>query len=579
MPPAGAQTASAGDRPYPGDLLLPERNTAWPGPDSFQIGNAVSPVNYWMTAWMLADVMKMAGFENEIGDVSAPNMWAPVVDGEWSFDLNGSVQTDAQGWPLTMELDNGVRADRLVTIVMGGAEVPDAFPEGNYELLYEGSGEILVEGGMELVEEEPGRMVYSYDGGSTVHLYILETDPEDHLRNFRMYRPDTEPGQTFVPSYIEYLKPYSVIRPLHFFGDQLTYGPRVAWEGRKPYEYSHWGGALGAPYELGFELANESNSDLWLNIPIAADDGFVAQLARLALEMLDSNRKVYIELGNELWNFTFPYALGRDYALEQARLRWPDVEGTVQPYTDGDEVYESMMIHSWEGARTVEVSRIFKEEWGSEADRVIAVATGQIGGSFPFYYPSRLLLECPVYVGEEGGEPCGDQVDAFGVAPYVGEYEGEVEFDRSSPEAFFSEAISYVRGEGPWGPDSEEMGIRYLIRSDKALADEFGLPLISYEGGQHFVGDRYSRDVVNVHPLMRELYDALFEVWREEGGGLFVHLGGVIPRGRNEPGTEPTYFQSENFGIKELQTQTRAEAPKWDAVLTEMEEAGQIEAR
>jgi hypothetical protein len=76
--------------------------------------------------------------------------------------------------------------------------------------------------------------------------------------------------------------------------------------------------------------------------------------------------------------------------------------------------------------------------------------------------------------------------------------------------------------------------------------------------------------------MMRELYDALFSVWQEEGGGLFVHYAGIIPRGRSEPGEEPNYFQSENFGIKELQRQSRADAPKWDAVLEEMVEAGQL---
>jgi hypothetical protein len=75
---------------------------------------------------------------------------------------------------------------------------------------------------------------------------------------------------------------------------------------------------------------------------------------------------------------------------------------------------------------------------------------------------------------------------------------------------------------------------------------------------------------------MGDLYRALFHVWQEEGGGLFVHYAGIIPRGRNEPGTEPGYYESENFGIKEYQTQTRTEAPKWDAVLELMQRIGQL---
>ncbi|MFP4644891.1 MAG: hypothetical protein ACLFM0_11095 [Spirochaetales bacterium] len=565
----------AADRSYPGDLSLPQRNDPWPGPETFTVGNAVSQINYWMTAWMLNDVFKMAGWEAEIGDTEPSELWVPVVAGEWRMDERDLVQTDELGWATTLELANGERADALVTIVMGGLEIPNAFPTGEYTLTWEGSGEILVEGAT-LVNEESNELIYEYDGTGTVIIYLLETDPADYVRNISMTRPDAVAGETFNREYIEYLKPFSVIRPLHFFGEQLSYGPPIAWEDRKPLAYSHWGGALGAPFEVGIDLANESVSDLWLNVPIAADDEFVRELAELTLERLDSNRKLYIELGNELWNFTDPYQIGRDYALSLAQGRWPGVLGSEPDYLDGEEVYENTMIFSWQGIRTVEIKEVFEEVWGSEADRIVTVLAGQIGGSHPLWPQSRDLLGCPIAVGEEGIPPCGSEVDAFAVAPYVAEFEGEVEFSRASPEEFLQDAITYVRGEAPWGESAEEPGIRYAIRNDKALADEYGITLVSYEGGQHFTGSSFTRDVVNEHPMLRDLYNALFNVWREEGGGLFVHLHGVIPRGQSEPDEEPSYFESENFGIKETQTMTRAEAPKWDAVLEWMERLGQV---
>lgn len=572
----GARASSGGVQAYPGSLDLPDRNDPWPGPEEFRIGNAVSQINYWMTAWMLNDVFKMAGWEAEIGDIDPSELWVPVIAGEWRMDERDLVQTDELGWATSLELTNGTRADQLVTVVMGGIEIPRAFPAGEYTLTWDGTGEILVEGAT-LIDESPNELVYQYDGAGVVILSLLETDATDYVRNISLLRPDAVAGQTFNREYIEYLKPFSVIRPLHFFGEQLSYGPRIAWEDRKPVEYSHWGGALGAPFEVGIDLANVSVSDLWLNVPLAADDAFVRELAQLTLERLDSNRKLYIELGNELWNFTYPYQIGRDYALAFAEQRWPGVLGTERDYLDGDEVYENMMIFSWQGIRTVEVKEIFHEVWGAESDRVITVLAGQFGGSHPQWPQSRDLLGCPVAVGEEGVEQCGLEVDAFAVAPYVGEYEGEVEFSRDSPQVFLQEAITYVRGEAPWDERATEQGLRYAIRNDHALAEEYGLPLVAYEGGQHFIGSRFTRDVVNEHPMLRDLYDALFSVWQEEGGGLFVHLHGVIPRGQSEPGEEPTYFQSENFGIKELQTLTRAEAPKWDAVLNWMERVGQVE--
>jgi hypothetical protein len=528
-----------------------------------------------MTAWTVNDVVKMAGFGDEIGSREESTMWVPVIDGRWEIGRRGLVPVDRDGWPRSMKLTDGRQADRYVTIIMGDDERPAAFPAGEYRFLYSGSGEIFVEGA-EITEREPGRMVLDYNGRRTLIISIRYTDPNNHLRDMRLYRPDAGDGERFNTVYLEYLRPFSVIRPLHFFGEELSYGRYADWDRRKRVGYSHWGGSWGAPYEAAADLANQSASDLWLNIPIAADDGYVRSLAALMLRELDRERKVYLELGNELWNYVYPYALGREYALETAEKRWPGVLGTVRPYSDGDRVSENMMIYSWQGVRTVEIRKIFNEVWGAGSDRLYTVLAAQIGGSHPNWHPSRYLLETPVYTGEEGAEPCGYQVDAFAVAPYISEPEGQFGFSRNSPEAFISDAVTYVRGEGKWKEGSNEEGLRWSIRNDKRLAEEFGLPLIAYEGGQHFTGSAFTRDVINVHPAMSELYKVLFQVWQEEGGGLFVHFAGIIPRGQNEPGTEPGYYESENFGIKEYQTQSRESSPKWDAVLKVMEQIGQL---
>lgn len=547
-----------------------------PGPAVFQIGNAVSPINYWMTAWMLADVFKTAGFEAEIGDTRPSEMWIPVVGGRWAMERRWDVDTDEMGWAKSLRLDRGGTAERLSTIVMANDD-PNAYPAGIYRVLFEGAGEMQFDGAEVVARPNDGEIHIDYDGSGHIILSIVQTDPAgtgDYIRNIRMLRPDAEEGQQFIGSYLDYLRPFAVIRPLHFLGDQLAYGPAIPWGARKPEGYSHWGGALGAPYEVAIALANQSESDLWLNVPIAAGDEFVAELARLVHDRLDAERKLYVELGNELWNWADPYSFGRDIALRQARTRWPGVEGTVQPWSKGEEVNELMMLYSRQGARTVEVGEVFRREFGSAADRVFVVLAGQIGASVPNWAPSRYLLETPVHVGVDGGRPAGREVDAFAVAPYIGGAAGEIEFSRDSAAAFIDDAIAYVRGEGRWNETAPEPGLRYLIKSDVALAREFDLPLVAYEGGQHFVGSRFTRDEVNVHPRMYDLYRALFDVWREEGGGLFVHFAGIIPRGRNEPGTEPGYYESENFGIKERQTQTREEAPKWAAVLDVIDEIG-----
>ena len=576
-PTAPARAPGDTSTPFPcGPRQWAPAASVSPGPDVFRIGNAVAPINSWMTAWTLNDIFKTAGFENELGDTRPSRMWVPVFGGQWQMEKRFDVPTDALGWPTSLTLRDGRRPDKLVTVVHD-TDAAGSLPAGRYRVTYQGTGTLQFDGAEVVDEPAPGRMHIRYDGTKPLFLAITETDPQsdrDYLRDIRLLRPDAKPGARFHAAYLDYLRPFAVIRPLHMMGEDLTYGAVAAWSQRKPENYSHWGGAWGAPFEVIVDLANQSYSDLWLTIPIAANDHYVRQLARLVLHRLDSHRRVYLELGNEIWNYAFPYAKGRAYMLEKAKARWPGVLGKVRPYSDGDPVHETMMIYSWQGLRTVEISALFEEVWGSGSDRIVTVLAGQIGAAMPNWAPSRYLMESPVYVGEEQGRPAGRCVDAFAIGPYVHEpVEGA--FSRESPAAYLADAIAYVKGTGRWTADAEEPGLRYQIRHDRALAREFGLSLVAYEGGQHFAGSRFTRDEVNTHRAMYDLYRALFDVWQGEGGGLFVHFAGIIPRGRNEPGKEPTYFQSENFGIKEYQTQPLDEAHKYRAVLDVMKQIGQ----
>lgn len=558
-PPPQAPTPSAG-------------GVTHPGPETFRIGNAVSPINYWMTARMLNDIYLQSGFEEEIGNTDPSRGWHPYIEGQFgSIEQRRMVPMDALGWPTSMTLTDGTPIDSLWAPIAGGSEQAGALPSGIYTMTWDGAATIDVSGAT-VVSSAAQSMSFDYDGQSELSLTVTATDsdhPSGHLRNISIMRPDADDG-AYHDDYLDFIRPFTVIRPLHFMSDQLAYGPGFAWEDRKPYDYSHWGGALGAPFEAMIELANESDSDLWLNMPIAADDDFLTELADLMLAGLDPERRLYLEIGNEIWNFTYPYAIGRDYVMAQAEARWPGVRGQVRPWSNGDPVDDAMMIFSWQGTRLVEGCNIFRERWGDQSDRIVCVAAGQVGASAPNYFPNRFILETPVLVGEEGARPAGESVDAFAIAAYIQEPDGGPFFDRSSPEAFFSDATDWVLGRGVYGEDAAEQGLRYQIRHDRQLAEEFGIPLIAYEGGNHFIGSTFTRDVISVHPLMYQLYRDLFAMWREEGGGLFVHFAGVIPRGRNEPGEEPSYFQSENFGIVETLIQPLDESPKLRAVLDEM---------
>ena len=508
----------------------------------------------------------------------------PAVPGHRHFKANGGtdaqrqlIQQDALGWPTSMVLSNGETPDQLIAFIAGGSELPNVLPAGDYSVTWEGTGELTAQGA-QIAAMSSNAMTLTYDGNQPLFLNLTSTDPQgtgDYIRNIEILRPDAVDGERFTRTYLDFVNPFTVIRPLHMVGERSVYGSSYDWSLRKPENYSHWGGAHGAPYEVAIDLANQSNSDLWLNIPVAGNDAFFTELADLTLARLAPERKLYIELGNEIWNFAFPYNFGRDQARAAAEARWPGVLGEVRPWSGGDPVDDFMFVGSYVGVRLAEACDIFKARWGDQSNRVFCVMAGQVGASQPPYAPNRSLLETPVYVNEEGGSAVHGKFDAFATAPYIGDVEGPTAFDRTSAETFFADATAYVLGEGDYAESVAEPGLRYLIRGDKALADEFDLPYIAYEGGHHFIGSSFTRDVIANHPLMYNLYQTFFDVWEEEGGGLFVHYAGIQQPGFNEAGVEPSYFESENFGIIERQEQALEDSPKLRAVLDIMTEIGQ----
>ena len=76
------------------------------------------------------------------------------------------------------------------------------------------------------------------------------------------------------------------------------------------------GSLTGVAFETMIQLANTLNADPWINIPTAADDAFVKQLATLIKTRLKPTLKCYIEYSNENWNTRFP---GFNYSEAKAK--------------------------------------------------------------------------------------------------------------------------------------------------------------------------------------------------------------------------------------------------------------------
>ena len=61
--------------------------------------------------------------------------------------------------------------------------------------------------------------------------------------------------------------------------------------------------ARSFPWEKAIDVCNYLETDFYINLPVLADQNYVHELAKLLKSRLKPTLNVYIEIGNELWNF------------------------------------------------------------------------------------------------------------------------------------------------------------------------------------------------------------------------------------------------------------------------------------
>ncbi|MEM7262994.1 MAG: hypothetical protein AAF488_13460, partial [Planctomycetota bacterium] len=103
------------------------------------------------------------------------------------------------------------------------------------------------------------------------------------------------------------------------------------------------------------------------------------------------------------------------------------------------------------------------------------------------------------------------------------------------------------------------------IENHAALANDHGLQLLAYEGGQHLVGVGPLQSDPDLAALfqaanrdsgMGAVYEQLLAAWTDHGGGLFVHYHAV-----------DGYSQFGSWGALEYQEQDPTTAPKYAALV------------
>lgn len=270
----------------------------------------------------------------------------------------------------------------LSSPILARAGVYPDYYTGHYTMEWEGDAYGFVQGQPRNLQSREGRnrvrffVPYTNTSARRPGFSMVRGDGVTALRVFRdEHRAHVEAGDLWNPDFLDYVRRYDVIRtmdmqatngsPVRSFADvarpeDASYGSgfRAEWPAAPRY---------GAPFEVLFDLAEKSGAKLWLNIPpmigapmhpahpsLRRDDRpgrvdaeKIAAMARAhGREILDSeewprfaeafvdrlvasgypaDRPLYLELGNEIWNYAAAFNVHTNYAAGVGRsvnARW-----------------------------------------------------------------------------------------------------------------------------------------------------------------------------------------------------------------------------------------------------------------
>ncbi len=286
---------------------------------------------------------------------------------EWS-----APRADDAGWPASDA--------RATFFNLRAATVPPDY-SGTYRLSFTGQAAVSGAQVENLAYDEtantttadvvvaPGAVDLALNFTATRRTPDAETDTG--IANVRLIRPGYAPGSTavFTSDFLRALAPFAVLSYKYLLSDsnidrQPLYPDTAEWDGRRlaadATQQPSGGRTKNAPaWEYLVLLANLTGKDIWINIPVSASDGYVAELARLLRRTLRPELKVYVELSQSLYNGP---GAGYQYAAAAVNAAPDDPQLNEPPAGDREE-----MIRRWHARRLVQAGRLFEQVYGEAA--------------------------------------------------------------------------------------------------------------------------------------------------------------------------------------------------------------------
>ncbi|MDZ4744913.1 MAG: hypothetical protein SGJ05_02800 [bacterium] len=305
---------------------------------------------------------------------------------------SGATSFDANGWPqsdFSLVLFDGRPATEW-TQTIDDPEVYRVDYSGRYLAHFTGSADVVATGTAVSVENMQYNAVSNI---STFDLVVGAANSANHglvflqfsntkalpagaansgITNLVVHRPgyDRFATQTFTDAYLALCKAadftcYRYYNVQNIWSGEPTYPTVMQWSMRKTRASasqvplaSLQGRGEGWSWDIIVELANILKKDIWINIHMSCDSGYVTSLARMLQDSLDPSINIYVENSNEVWSPT---------------------QLTHGPYNAAASAARGITFDEQYAHRTVQLSQWFGMVFGANAvnKRIRVVLAGQ----------------------------------------------------------------------------------------------------------------------------------------------------------------------------------------------------------
>jgi hypothetical protein len=215
---------------------------------------------------------------------------------------------DSLGWPT---------GDAGVVVASRQADVSDTgstyqyLQAGTYRLSFTGKAAVTptasagVSVSNYLYDQATNRSTADVVVGSTTDQLLLSfRNTVGGVKNVALTRPGYADTDTFTSDFKQAVAPFTALRFMDFLATNST-SVRTWAERSTPASATQATNGKGGAYEYAIQMGNELGKDIWINVPLNADEAHIRSLADLLNRTLAPGRVVYLEYSNEIWNWAF----------------------------------------------------------------------------------------------------------------------------------------------------------------------------------------------------------------------------------------------------------------------------------